>query len=100
MAGTRRDFLRTGARGLVVLSAGRLVLDAAAQPTESSGDAAEYLDYLERSGDRPVADQSPLALPSDRPSKATEDNILGPFYRPGAPYRAKSRRRASPATCC
>ena len=74
----RRDFLRTGFWGLAA-STGVLSLGADAAPTQPSG-----TDH----------DQSPatVVVPDPEPPesfKATEDNILGPYFRSGAPYRAK-----------
>jgi protocatechuate 3,4-dioxygenase beta subunit len=76
---SRRQFV-AGA-GLAVLGAGGLVLRADAQPTPESGEVAEY-NRLLRAGGRP-APAAPAKL------APTEDCILGPFYRPGAPFRAK-----------
>jgi catechol 1,2-dioxygenase len=76
---SRRDFVS----GLAVLGVGGLVLRADAQPTPSAGDTGEYAKFLRDRG-APVSPAAPPAkwLP-------TEDCILGPFYRAGAPFRAK-----------
>lgn len=76
---SRRDFVRSG---LAALGVGGLVLRADAQPTPSSGDLGAYGQYLAAAGNQ---------APAQPPARwaATEDNILGPYYRPGAPYRAK-----------
>lgn len=78
----RRDFLRQSAWGLAALGAGGLTLRADAQPTESSGHVGDYHDYgTETPGPTETKPANGWA--------PTEDNILGPFFRPGAPYRAK-----------
>lgn len=77
----RRTFLRAGGVGLVAAGAGGLALDAHSAPTESSGELGAYRTYLESRGEAatvPAGDWRP-----------TEDNILGPFHREGAPFRAK-----------
>jgi protocatechuate 3,4-dioxygenase beta subunit len=78
----RRDFLRLGSGGLAAMGFGSLLLAADAPPTEPSGSLGAYGRY--------VREKQPTAAP--RPAgvwQPTEDNILGPFYRPAAPYRAK-----------
>src|SRR4051812_36680659 len=81
MDDSRRTFLRTSTLG--ILAAGGLVLPASAEPTPASGTLGKYGDYLAERGE---------AVP-ERPRGAswapTEDNILGPYYRKGSPYRAK-----------
>jgi catechol 1,2-dioxygenase len=81
---SRRDFFRRGALGLAALGAGGLILPAGAEPTPASGELGAYGRYL-AAGERPA--RPPAAAPAQW--AATEDNILGPYYRPGAPYRAK-----------
>ncbi len=71
---SRRAFLRNGPLGLAV-AGGVLTLPSGMGPTAASGDETEALQV--------VADQPPAVR------RPTEDNILGPFHRPGAPYRAK-----------
>lgn len=73
----RRDFVHLSALGLT----GSAVLPADAAPTETSGTLGSYALFLQ---DKP----NPQAK---RPGNwaATEDNILGPFHRTGATYRAK-----------
>ncbi len=74
----RRQLLRLA--GLSAAAAGSgLILPAAAQPTPASGPVDDW------------AKELMATLPS-RPAAgwtATEKNILGPFHRPGALYRAK-----------
>ncbi len=77
---SRRDFLRKGALGLATLGAGGLILRANAGPTETSGDLKDYPQIVK-------AESQPRGAPTSW--KPTQDNILGPFYREGAPYRAK-----------
>jgi catechol 1,2-dioxygenase len=116
---SRRDFIRTS--GLATLGAAGLVLRADAQPTPASGRLGAYARYLqaERQGQ---AGQNPrnvdpkegreaqlkalandkrgdnLTLAGGKSSAATEDNILGPFYRSGAPFRAKVTPPLEPGT--
>jgi hypothetical protein len=80
---SRRDFVS----GLAVLGVGGLVLRADAQPTPQAGEAGEYAAFL---SDR-AAPSSPPIPAAAPPAKwaATEDCILGPYFRKGAPYRAK-----------
>jgi catechol 1,2-dioxygenase len=82
---TRRDFLRFGSTGLAALGIGSLRLAADTPPTESSGSLGAYGKYVRDKPATPTA-ASPAG---SRIWQPTEDNILGPFYRPSAPYRAK-----------
>jgi protocatechuate 3,4-dioxygenase beta subunit len=77
----RRDALRFGVAGVAGLAFGRWILPASAEPTEPSGD-------LGRHGELLVQAEAPTPQPLGVWTP-TEDNILGPFYRPQAPYRAK-----------
>jgi protocatechuate 3,4-dioxygenase beta subunit len=61
-----------------------LTLRASAAPTESSGDVGIYGGYMK---EKPPAVAAPPA--GKRDFTPTETNILGPFYRERAPYRAK-----------
>lgn len=79
---TRRQFLWQGAAGLAAIGAGPLLLKAGADPTEPSGDLGGYGAYLEQS-------PTPARGGERTDFTPTENNILGPFHRPGAPYRAK-----------
>jgi catechol 1,2-dioxygenase len=78
---SRRDLLRQGVFGLAAGGAGGLVLRADAQVTPASGTLGSYGAFLAQN------DKAPLKLPAKW--QPTEDNILGPYYRPGAPFRAK-----------
>lgn len=75
----RRDFFRSGSLGLAA-GLGTLTLAAHAQPTEPSGKADDFLDA------NVVVVPPPTPPATLRP---TEDNILGPYHRRGAPYRGK-----------
>ena len=76
----RRGFLRSGSLGIASLGLGSVLLRAA-EPTPSSGELGSYGDYLSKGAKSP-----PRSRGAWQP---TEDNILGPFYRRSAPYRAK-----------
>ena len=80
---SRRDFLRGGALGLAAAGAGYYLLHSDAGPTESSGGLGHY--------GVTSASAEEMDLPDARSAagQPTEDNILGPFHRPGAPFRAK-----------
>src|SRR5262245_16125153 len=78
---SRRDFLRQGSLGLAAVGAGGLVLQAGAQPTPTSGKLGRYGDVIA------LNDRDLPRLPDKL--QITEDNILGPFHRAGAPFRAK-----------
>jgi protocatechuate 3,4-dioxygenase beta subunit len=80
----RRRFLSYTASGLAVCAAGELVLPASAAATPVSGTLGTYGLYLQQVGQKPNAQAKPAGNWA-----ATEDNIEGPFFRAGAPYRAK-----------
>ncbi|MCA9106464.1 MAG: hypothetical protein KDA83_13655 [Planctomycetales bacterium] len=55
--------------------------------TETSGSLGDFEAHV-----RSASGQSALVIPdppAGRPAEATEDNILGPYFREGAPYRGK-----------
>jgi protocatechuate 3,4-dioxygenase beta subunit len=79
-ASSRREFLRQGALGLSA-GLGVLTLRADAQPTPESGRFDDALALLQREAEPAVSPAGKWA--------PTADNILGPFHRPGAPFRAK-----------
>jgi catechol 1,2-dioxygenase len=83
---SRRSFLYAGSAGLAALGTQGL-LSTAAEPTERSGDLGRYGNFLAQVGDTAAAQQ--VAATRSMPSKVTETNILGPYYRQGAPYRGK-----------
>ncbi len=70
----RRKFLKTGLVGLGVVISGQLFLKEDALATDTSGDLDEYVAF---------SDEQLRRL------KPTEDNILGPFFVKGAPFRGK-----------
>lgn len=82
---TRRDLLRTAP----LLALG-VALRAEAGPTEPSGGLGTYGDYAKQKPSTPAAKNGEW--------KPTEDNILGPFHREGAPYRAKITPPLEPGT--
>lgn len=84
-APSRRSFLQRSLLGLGVATAAGLRLRADAQPTEPSGGLGSYGDYLTAQGE--TIESPPAAQGLIKP--ITEPNILGPFYREAAPYRAK-----------
>jgi catechol 1,2-dioxygenase len=75
----RRSFFRLATVGLASTGATSLVLRAGEQPTPASGDLGDYA--------LAMADEA--VIPAGAAFRPTEDNILGPFYRAGAPFRAK-----------
>jgi catechol 1,2-dioxygenase len=85
----RRKFLRYGTRGLAAWGASELLLRADAAPTETSGELGDYCSFL-AAADAPKQETTPdgEAAPAHG-WEPTEDNILGPYYRKGAPYRGK-----------
>src|SRR5262245_13873846 len=81
---SRRQLIQ-GALGLGIAGAGGLLLHPQAQATPASGTLGSYADFL-------VREAKGVLLDAPKPPEklvATEDNILGPYYRPGAPFRAK-----------
>ncbi len=81
---SRRQFLRRGTLGLAAWSATSWLLRADAQVTATSGELGDYALFLQN--------ESAGSAPAGGGAKElvlTEDNILGPYHRPGAPYRAK-----------
>lgn len=72
--------------GLAATGAVSLTLRADAQPTVPSGSLKNYPEF-KLLAEAPVPAVAPDALPDT--AKPTEDNILGPYFRDGAPFRAK-----------
>src|SRR5947207_578022 len=82
---SRRDFVA----GLAAAgAAGGLVLRADAAPTLPSGTVREYRALLRQVGAGLRGVERPEMVAPAKLS-ITEDNILGPYYRAGAPFRAK-----------
>jgi protocatechuate 3,4-dioxygenase beta subunit len=94
MAWSRRRFIQWGGIGFAAASTGELLLPAYAAPTQSSGTLGAYA---------AIAQQNPAPPRAEAPTPpanftATEDNILGPYHRAGAPYRAKITPPLEPGT--
>jgi protocatechuate 3,4-dioxygenase beta subunit len=88
---TRRLFLVKGSLGIAAASTGLLVLRSGEGPTEASGELAAYGEYF------PARESAArFSLPGD--TKPTETNIQGPYYRAGAPFRAKITPPLEPGT--
>ena len=84
---SRRDLLRQASLGLAVAGATSLTLQASALPTEPSGTLPDFGKPLP-----PFVQSTVVAQPAPEPPaawSATEDNILGPYFRKAAPFRAK-----------
>jgi len=82
----RRRFLSNAGLGAAT---GALVLPAYIAATEASGIAGDYGRVY---GAELKSQVAAIAIPEAKPPaplKPTEDNILGPFYRKRAPFRAK-----------
>lgn len=80
-------------KGILLCAAGvaieELMLPAFAKPTEASGELGDYASYGASIKVQPKRDTAKPSAPATATLTITEDNILGPFYRPGAPFRAK-----------
>ena len=84
MSVSRRELFRSG---LATAGVAALTLRADAQPTPPSGSLKNYPEF-QKVADGPLPFVPPSnPLPDD--TKPTEDNILGPYFREGAPFRAK-----------
>ncbi|HEY8561132.1 MAG TPA: hypothetical protein VIL74_12225 [Pyrinomonadaceae bacterium] len=79
----RRDFLQRTGFGLGIAGASGLVLRADARPTPRSLDAGEAETLFKEISNAGLDDQTRNDL------KPTVARDLGPFYRAGAPFRAK-----------
>lgn len=105
---SRRDVLGTG----FTLATGGLLLPDEAMATEASGDLGAYGTYVAQPVPQPAAQRTPaevaanrlreLTIPTAQPpganARATEDNILGPYHRQNAPFRAKITPPLEPGT--
>lgn len=78
---TRRQLIRQGLFGLAAGGVASLTLRADAGPTEATPDVHDYRAFLDENG-------IPQVHPADRWEPSHED-ILGPFYVSGAPFRGK-----------
>ena len=81
---SRRNFLRRGSLGLAAFGASNLLLKEDAVATPPSGELAAYGDFLREAGFPVIPPIAPL-----KDLSPTQDNIWGPYFREGAPYRAK-----------
>ena len=80
MTVSRRHFFQSG---LASVGAATLTLRADAAPTLPSGHLDHYLPFR-------ILAETPLSAPAmPAAAKPTEDNILGPYYREGSPFRGK-----------
>jgi len=84
MSVSRREFFRGG---LATAGVAAFTLRADALPTLPSGTLKHYPEF-QVLADAPLPSVAPGALLGDK-VKPTEDNILGPYFREGAPFRAK-----------
>lgn len=93
MAWSRRDFVKYGGLGFAAAGSRELLLPAYANPTEPSGTLGAYAAVVQQNP-APAA-QAPMP---PTPFTPTEDNILGPYHRAGAPFRAKITPPLEPGT--
>ncbi len=100
---TRRRFLQTG----LAVSAGGILTPEVALATETSGDLGTYGNFVQQPAQPPPAELAanrarelpiPAANPPGANVRATEDNILGPYHRQNAPFRAKVTPPLEPGT--
>ncbi|MBI2807164.1 MAG: twin-arginine translocation pathway signal protein [Planctomycetes bacterium] len=91
---SRRHFLQTG----LAVTASGLLLPSLATPTEASGELGAYGDFIAQQTPQPTPAElaaprlRELAIPAAQAPvnfRLTETNILGPYHRQNAPYRAK-----------
>jgi protocatechuate 3,4-dioxygenase beta subunit len=76
----RRELMRKGVIGLAAAGVAGLALRSDAQPTPETEDAHDYLSYVD------------VAKPSIQPAQKwapSHEDILGPYYLPGTPFRGK-----------
>jgi len=86
----RRDFLQQTGFGLAMIGASGLVLRSDARPTPRSLDATEAETLFSEISAASLGDKTDL--------KPTVSRDLGPFYRSGAPFRAKLTPPFEPGT--
>lgn len=92
---SRRDFMGLG---LAAVGVGGFILQAGAQSTPPSGDLGSYGRYVDEDKDPANPAGNRGASPAPAKWTPTEDNILGPFHRLGAPFRAKITPPLEPGT--
>ena len=90
---TRRDFLQQTSLGLAGLGVGGLVLGTGTQPTVAIVNGDEANRILIQMGAIPKE-----ATPPGGVLKVISPVSAGPFYRPGAPFRAKLSLPGEPGT--
>ena len=81
---SRRKFLQQTGRGLAATGVAGWMLRADATPTPTSPDASEAEKILIEMGPPPA-----VVVSARGDLTVTKTNPLGPFYRSGAPFRAK-----------
>jgi protocatechuate 3,4-dioxygenase beta subunit len=101
---SRRRFLQNG----LAVTAGGLLVPSLATATEVSGELGSYGVFLTQQPAQPTPAQlaanrlRELAIPAAQAPaanvRATEDNILGPYHRQNAPFRAKITPPLEPGT--
>ena len=94
---SRRDVVKWGGFGFAAAASGELLLPACAGPTEASGTLGAYAAQAASAAQTPNQPRPNAPAPPAN-FVATEDNILGPYHRPGAPYRAKITPPLEPGT--
>ncbi len=94
---SRRDFV---AQGLAMAGTSGLLLMADATPTEASGILGDYGQFLQEEGQAAAPNNQVPILGNHQPAnwRVTEPNILGPYHRTGAPFRAKITPPLEPGT--
>jgi catechol 1,2-dioxygenase len=97
-------------RGFLGMTAGGLLLPGIVTATEASGDLGRYGEFLAQQTPQPMPTPAELAanrireiaIPAAQAPaanvRATEDNILGPYHRVNAPFRAKITPPLEPGT--
>jgi len=89
---SRRDFLKHASLGLAATGVAGFVLRAEAKPTAASKNVAISESVLQQMGEPPL----PILMQDNL--KSTKSSQLGPFYRAGAPFRAKVTPPFEPGT--
>jgi protocatechuate 3,4-dioxygenase beta subunit len=76
----RREMMRKGALGLAAAGVAGLSLRADAHPTTETEDAHDYLGFV---------DTAAVTIEPSQKWAPTHEDILGPYYLPGTPFRGK-----------